>query len=155
MALAAAFATLGCGGGDTTPAPAASSDTVVGSVRLAGSTPLQQVMIQPADSSSELTAVGPHKTGLENLEGARVRVWGTVSDGRVSVTDYEILEIRGHVPLVGELAVRDSQVVLRTDPGQEVRLLEVPKLLTLDGARVWVILDSTGVVNAYGVIRQR
>jgi hypothetical protein len=156
IALAAVLS--GCGGGNApAPAPAEADTTVTGRVRVAGSTPLQQVMIQPEDSSqAELEVVGEYRAELERLSGAVVQATGTLSDGgRLSVTRYEILEVAGHVPLVGTVEVRRSDVTLVTEDGDRVKLLHVPGLLTMAGAKVWVIRDPDGVVTGYGVIRER
>ena len=58
-----AIAATGCGGAGSAPAPSNDSTvTVTGHVRLAGSTPLEQVMIQPEDSTrAELEAVGEYQ----------------------------------------------------------------------------------------------
>ena len=159
IALAAVLSASACGGGGNAPAPAlAEADTTVtGRVRVAGSTPLQQAMIQPEDSSqAELEVVGEYRAELERLSGAIVRATGTLSDGgRLSVARYEILEVAGHVPLVGIVEVTPADVTLVTEDGERVKLLRVPGLLEMAGAKVWVIRDPDGAVTGYGVIRER
>jgi len=46
-------------------------------------------------------------------------------------------------------------VTLMTDAGETLSVQDTPELLTLDGAKVWVILDSKGAVTGYGIIRKR
>ena len=155
--MAIALAASGCGGAGNAPAPSDDSvTTVTGHLRLAGSAPLEQVMIQPEDSTrAELEAVGEYQGELKRLSGAKVKATGKLSNERLSVSAYEILEIAGHVPLVGEVVVSGMNVSIVTDEGEELGLPRVPELMTLEGAKVWVILDSSGAVTGYGVIRER
>jgi hypothetical protein len=154
--VAAALVTVACGGGNAKPAPSQDQVNLTGRVRLAGSTPLEAVMIQPEDSTMEVELVGELKEELERLSGAEVWVTGVRKEGGgLAVARYEILEIAGHVPLVGLVRVRGATVALVTDAGETLRMQDTPELLTLDGAKVWVLLDSKGAVTGYGVIRER
>lgn len=114
-------------------------------------------MIQPEDSAAvEVELVGDLKAELERLSGSKVRVTGTRTEGGgLAVSHYEILEIAGHVPVVGVVEVQGSSVTLMTDAGETLSVQGAPELLTLDGAKVWVILDSKGAVTGYGIIRKR
>jgi len=114
-------------------------------------------MIQPEDSAgAEVELVGDLKAELETLSGAKVRATGTRTEsGGLAVSHYEILEIAGHVPVVGVVKVQGSSVTLMTDAGETLSVQDTPELLTLDGAKVWVILDSKGAVTGYGIIRER
>ena len=113
--------------------------------------------MQPEDSTAaEVELVGDLKAELETLSGAKLRATGIRSDdGGLSVLRYEILEIAGHVPVVGFLTVQDTEVILTTESGETHSIRDARKLLTLDGAKVWVILESEGAVTGYGVIRER
>jgi len=155
--VATTLATTGCGGGNARPAPSDGDVSLTGEVRLAGSTPLQAVLIQPEDSAGvEVELVGDLRSELETLSGALLRVTGTSTDGgSLAVSRYEILEIAGHVPLVGIVKVQSSSMILVTDAGETVSIQRTPELLAFDGAKVWVILDSKGAVTGYGVIRKR
>jgi len=114
-------------------------------------------MIQPEDSAGvEVELVGDLKAELERLSGAVLRVAGTLNDGgSLGVSRYEILEIAGHVPVVGRVEVRGSEVVLVSETGETLNIQDTEELEALDGAKVWVILDSKGTVTGYGVIRKR
>jgi len=113
-------------------------------------------MVQSEDSTrAELEVIGAYRSELKRLSGAMVRATGQLSNERLSVSAYEILEIAGQVPLVGEVEVSGMNLSIITDQGEELALPRVPELMTLDGAKAWVILDSSGAVTGYGVIRER
>ncbi len=129
-----------------------------GRVRVTGSTPFEQVLIEPADSPDAVLEVyGDYRAELRRLAGAHVRASGSISgERRLRVTSYAILEIAGQVPLVGLLEIREAGAALRTTAGERVDLRSLPaELRERAGAKVWVILDSTGAVKGYGIIRER
>jgi hypothetical protein len=130
---------------------------VVGHIRLAGSTPLEQVLIKPEGADDvELIITGPYRDELHRLSGAKVRAIGSRVDDNLSVSSYEIQEIGGHTPVVGTLEVRDGVISILQARGAPVILETIPaRLLVQAGAKVWVILDANGAVAGYGVIRER
>jgi len=131
---------------------------VTGRVRIAGSTPLEQVLIEPQDSAaSSLEVSGDYRVELRRLSGAVVRATGTLAGpGHLRVSEYEILEIAGHVPVVGTLELEDGRVAVVPATGAPVEVRAAPaELLERAGAKVWVILDANGEVKGYGIIRER
>lgn len=149
---------MACGGKGGTPEPAADGTTVVGRVRIAGSTPLERVLIEPDDSGAvALEVVGELRPELRRLSGAQVRVLGElVSADRLRVTGYTILDISGHTPIVGVLEVEDGSARVIDEEGGRTPLRDPPtQLLEQNGAKVWVVLNTNGVVIGYGIIRER
>ncbi len=151
---------VGCGSKNDQPEPGAETgelNTVVGTVRVAGSTPFEQVLIEPEGMTRAGVEVrGAYREELIRLSGAEVRATGTYSATRLIVSDYEILEIAGHKPVVGILELTEGGPYVRTSGGKMVGIIGAPEeLLGQQGGKVWVILDSSGVVKGYGVIRER
>jgi hypothetical protein len=129
---------------------------VSGLIRVAGSTPDYRVLLNRTSVDQPYEVRGDLRPELSNLEGARIKAEGTLVGLMLVVRNYEVLEIAGHEPLVGILVVGDAGVALRTDDGKSVTLQDAPEELHAKaGAKVWVILDSAGVVTGYGVIRER
>ncbi|UCC72611.1 MAG: hypothetical protein JSV86_19985 [Gemmatimonadota bacterium] len=127
-------------------------------MRVTGSTPFEQVLIDPGRQPDDVVEVqGEYTAELRNLLGAIVRASGVLSTAnRLEVTSYEVLEIVGQVPVVGLLEIVDGRAILRSGSGEPVQLHAVPAVLRAhNGAKVWVVLDSTGAVKAYGIIRER
>lgn len=156
MAALAATAGLACGGLRNQVAND-SSAWLTGGVRVTGSTPREQVIIQPDSAGDPLEVVGEYRAELIRLTGAQVRARGVVrDDGRFEVSEYEILEIAGGVPIVGTLASEDGDLVIRSESAEPLRLRDAPDRLRAEiGSLVWVLVDPNGRVTGYGVIRQR
>lgn len=158
VAVLAALALVACGGKGGTPEPAADGTIVVGRVRVAGSTPLERVLLEPDEpGTAAVEVVGDLRPELRRLSGAEVRVSGEpASGGRLRVTGYTILDISGHVPIVGVLQVEAASAVVIDDEGGQTSLRDSPaQLLEHSGAKVWVVLNTDGVVIGYGIIRER
>ena len=148
----------GGGGGGNTPSPEDTAVQVTGRVRLAGSAPMPQVVIEPDDPAADAFEVrGAYRSEMMNLEGARVRAGGVLDESRrLIVSEYEILEIAGHVPVVGTLRTDDGRFFLEGPDGETVRIENPPDAFSeLAGAKIWVIIDERGAVGGYGVIRKR
>ncbi len=147
---------LNCNTRGKMPAPQEESTTLVGTVRVAGSTPFPQVLLHPEEDGPEVEIQGAYRSELRNLQGARVRVTGRLGAGNVlNASGYEILEIGGQKPLVGLLLVEGETTLLRTGPGEPVTLRGAPEeLRALAGDKVWVITGRDGGVQAYGLIRR-
>jgi hypothetical protein len=127
-------------------------------VRIAGSTPFEQVLIERGDTAAlALQVSGDYRGELRRLSGAVVRAMGTLAGpGQLRVSEYEILEIAGHVPVVGILETATGHVAVVRASGARVEVHAVPpELLEQAGAKVWVILDANGEVKGYGIIRER
>lgn len=151
---------LACGGrGNEAPQPPAAiaaPDTVVGSIRVAGATPMEQVLIEPGEAEAALQLSGVYRDELIRLSGATVQASGTITDRSLRVTDYEIVEIAGRKPIVGILDRTGEDMSLRTASGEVVRLTSVPEdLRDQAGAKVWLILDAEAGVRGYGILRDR
>ncbi len=105
---------------------------------------------------AELEIVGDYHAELHRLSGAKVRASGEVSEGRFSVSSYEIEDIAGRRPIVGVLQVSDGSTSIVQTDGDRVNLRAAPdELLAQDGAKVWVILDTGGTIVGYGILRER
>jgi len=127
-------------------------------VRLAGSTPFEQVLIETEVTTALSVEVsGEYRVELRQLSGAKVRATGVLlGPSRLRVSEYEILEIAGHVPVVGILELEDGRVAVIPVSGDRVEVHAVPaELVQKAGAKVWVILDPNGEVKGYGIIRER
>ena len=130
----------------------------MGRVRIAGSTPLERVLIELDEAGgTAVELAGDLRPELKRLSGARLSVTGTLSPAdRLLVSEYTILDISGHKPTVGVLEVEGSQASLVDAGGARLRLRDAPaELLAHDGAKVWVVLNTNGVVTGYGIIRER
>ncbi len=114
-------------------------------------------MIQPQDTTApEVELVGEMRPELEKLSGAKVRIAGVRAEsGRLTVSHYQILEVAGHVPVVGIVRVQDANVTVTTDSGETLSVQGAAELLAFDGAKVWVILDAKGALTGYGILRKR
>ncbi len=131
---------------------------VTGRVQVVGATPFERVVIEPLDSAEAVVETrGVYRDELRRLGGATVRAAGTLSSsGHMLVQEYEILEIAGHVPRVGTVEVDGDRIMLRAKDGGTIEAANAPaELFRHPGAKVWVILDSTGAVTGYGIIRER
>lgn len=158
IAALAALVLSACGRGGQTPAPSQETVRVEGRVQVVGATPLELVVIEPLDSSqSAIEMRGPSRDELRRLSGAIVRAAGGITGpGQMLVQEYEILEIAGHVPRVGTVEVAGNRITLRAEDGVAIEAKNAPaELFRHPGAKVWVILDSTGAVTGYGIIRER
>ena len=131
---------------------------MTGRVRVAGSTPLERVLIEPDEPGADaLEIAGDLRPELKRLSGARVRVTGTLSSAeRFLASEYAILEISGYKPVVGMLEVGASDASIVDAEGVRWRLRDAPaELMAHEGAKVWVVLNTDGVVTGYGIIRER
>jgi len=148
-----------CGGkGGDEPEPVEEAETVTGRVRVAGSTPLERVLVEPDEpGAGALEIAGDLRPELKRLSGAKVRVTGTLSPAeRLLASEYVILEISGHKPVVGTLEVEAGEASVVDAEGGRWRLRGAPaELMAHEGAKIWVVLNTDGVVTGYGIIRER
>ena len=140
------------------------TDTVRGTIAVTGAEPLTVVVVETG--TGQIALEGPLIDELATLQGAEVSVTGTVVDpekppagastrrrSRLVVASYTIESIAGEKPVVGVLSVRNGKAAVG-----DTRLTEPPKeLLSLDGAKVWVV-GTRGPghdlrVSSYGVLR--
>lgn len=159
-------AIAGCAGqqGEEAIVPPQPTDTIEGLVRVAGTAEANWVALETPDTS--LRVVGPLEPDLRALEGARVRAFGAGHDDGTGggegfhVSDYDVLEIDGEVPVVGTLLRVDSDFwIAEPDSigGNRLQLIGVPSAIgEATGGKIWVvgIRGSSEIrVQSYGVIR--
>lgn len=159
-------AIAGCAGqqGDEATVPPQPTETIEGLVRVAGTAEANWVALVTADTS--LRVVGPLEIDIRTLEGARLRAVGAGHEGTggghgFHVTDYDVLEIDGQVPVVGTLLRVDSDFwIAEPDSvgGERLQLIGVPSSIgETTGGKIWVvgIRGSSQIrVQSYGVIRR-
>lgn len=138
---------------------AVARDTVTGTVRQVGSTPFARTVVEGESASA--TVVGPLAGELTRLVGARVRVAGPPAEGEfpglaIRVESYEVLSVDGDEPLVGILRHEaGAGYRIETAEGEAVPLRAVSSGLgAAAGGKVWVVVDETGGVLRYGVLRE-
>jgi hypothetical protein len=145
--------------GATPGAGAASGDTrvgdttLVGTVRVVGSAPvnLRVVLQHPDGGTTELA--GALKDELRSLSGAEVAVRGTLTGGVLSATAYEIRAVDGAPVVMGVIeSIEDGTARLRTAAGATVLVAGVPASFRV-GQKVWVQGPQSIRVQSYGVIR--
>lgn len=144
------------GQGETAGAP---RDTITGTVRQVGGTPFTRTVVEGETTSA--TVVGPLAGELTRLAGAEVRVVGPAAEGEfpgpaIRVEGYEVLSVDGDDPLVGLLRHEaGSGYRVETADGEAVPLRSVPPGLgAAAGGKVWVVVDESGGVLRYGVLRE-
>jgi hypothetical protein len=127
--------------------------TIVGTVRVVGSAPVNvRVVLQRADGSATELA-GSLKDELRALSGAEVAVRGALSGGTLTATGYEIRAVDGAPVVMGVVeAVQDGTARLRTAGGEVVTIAGVPASFRV-GQKVWVQGPKSIRVQSYGVIR--
>ncbi len=164
LALALVLAAAACGANRASEdrrgeADAAARDTVTGMVRQVGSTPFARTVVEGEATSA--TVVGPLAGELTRLVGARVRVAGPAAEGEfpgpaIRVESYEVLSVDGDEPLVGILRHEaGTGYRIETAEGDAVPLRAVSSSLgAAAGGKVWVVVDETGGVLRYGVLRE-
>jgi hypothetical protein len=143
------------------PTPQPTDSIVEGTVTSVNAAPFEQLVL--ASDDGRVAIVGDLRRELQRLEGVTVRAWGPATDNRppmpqraVAVTGYEIVSVRGAVPLVGSLEQHgDGWYVVG---GDTTKLAMVPdRLAAAAGARIWVLgtmQESEYHVDAYGVISE-
>lgn len=147
---------LACSGNRTAESPAP-GDSMVGTVRIVGSDPLSQVVLDRWEDG-QLAVLGDLRDEIGGLSGAVLRVAGQVADNvqptpdrAIRATAYEVLSVQGRHPYVGVLQREGDALTLlglRLEAGGA-------SLASLQGRRVWVIgtiEQGTLRVEAYGLI---
>ena len=137
----------------------ARADTARGMVRLVGTAPAQQPVLQPSDGLGHVTLSGMVTSGMQRLEGLDVVVRGVrVSPRDIVVADYIVRGADGIPAYDGTLvASDDGYSLVLTDGSGRKRLSNVPtSLRDVAGARVWVsIPDGSSTPRRYGIIPRR
>jgi hypothetical protein len=144
---------------DREPSSTGTATTAVGVIYLAGNDPSPMLALRD-DLGAGHRLAGPLSDELRRLSGARVRVSGrtdsTATPPWIEAIEYEVLEIDGHRPRVGELRQGPQGLWLLTPDSMA---LEEPtgRLETLAGAKVWVVADTASrpaLVQSFGLIRE-
>jgi hypothetical protein len=147
-----------------TPRPSMQGDSasVEGVVKVVGSDPFAQVVLETRDGE-QVAVVGDLRPELANLVGLTVRVVGRPGgaappvDRSIEVQTYEALDVRGDPVYVGTLERVGDGYRLRG--GTVWELVSVPDALAANvGAKVWVAGqrgDGRITVSVYGVIKSR
>jgi hypothetical protein len=114
------------------------------------------------DGGRAMALSGPLTEELGQVDGARVRVVGTRTDGPApgggfEATEYELLAVDGERPEVGVVRMSGGVAVLALRDGTTVRLMGAPaELASRVGAKAWVVgrRDGGGIaVQRYGFLR--
>lgn len=147
---------------DSVPAPVqrSSESTLTGVVRIVGSSPVNVQLVLVTDDQQSVRLTGALAPELEQLAGAEVTVVGRVASSpdpivsrQVEVTGYRIVAIDGAPVISGEIvSIAGGSALLRTDSGEEVRLMNIPAGFAV-GQKVWVQGPRGIVVQTYGTIR--
>lgn len=161
--LCASLLVAGCGGNQTSDGsaePVTSEDYAVGTVRIVGSDPLAQVVLD-AWGRGQIAVIGDLRDEVGGLTGAVVRVAGAYAANvqprpaqAIEAVSYDILSVNGKHPYVGTLESDGGRLTLlglRVDAGGEA-------LAGYVGRRVWVVgsvADGALRVESYGVISGR
>lgn len=145
--------------------PIQADETVTGVAHVVGTDVETWVQLR-TDGGEGLRVVGDLESEIGSLQGARVRLSGTrVDDEGVGqafhAVDYEIVDIRGEVPIVGTLLrIGSSFWIAEPDSigGARLQLIGVPEAIgEATGGKIWVVgIRGTSEVRvqSYGVIRR-
>jgi hypothetical protein len=140
---------------DASPVPAeAGGDTVVGTVRVVGSAPMNvQVVVQPEEGPS-VTVAGSLAGELRSLSGVEVAVTGERDGRTIRPTSYEIRSVNGEPVTFGTVGetTANGWVELHTPTGEVIYLTGAADRFR-PGQRVWVQGPQAVVVQSYGVVR--
>jgi hypothetical protein len=166
VTLGAVWGLLGCTAGSRpdqgAAAPMSDTLTVTGVVRVTGSDPLAQLVVQP-EGGEPTALVGPLQSELHQTVGVEVRITGIPADpappsrSALEVLFYETVALNGMPAHTGVIERSGDEFRLVTR-GRRWTLLNPPDQLRQSvGAKVWVAGDSSGEalrVSAYGIIKR-
>lgn len=137
----------------------ARADSVRGVIRLLGSEPARQPVLQVAGETAPMMLSGMATSGLQRLEGADVVVLGLqVSPRDIVVAEYIVRGMKGVPAYDGVLQVGESGYALVLSDGSgSKRFASLPEPLRgLSGARVWIAVpEGDAAPRAYGIIGRR
>jgi hypothetical protein len=123
-----------------------------GEIAITGDVPFERGILLTTDEGMSWLIDSPSLSGeLLNLDGHRVRVWGTAkprgtSPGTFHVERYEMLPEGGLVPVIGVIGTGGMGVTLSTGDGDHLFVLIGPLSEALGhfpGYKVWIV-GSTG-----------
>ena len=129
--------------------------TARGTVRRLGSEAAVRTVIQDEEP---VVVVGDYEPEIARIAGAEVWVSGTPTHSEYGsallVSEYRILSVDGHVPVVGVLGEDEVGFFITKDDGSTVRVDVNDRLAEQLGAKVWVVLGADDVtVSRYGILR--
>lgn len=134
-------------------------ERIEGRVRVVGSQPFSRPVIEP-EGERGVAVTGPYAAEVARLAGAVIRLTGRAATADIpgpafEATSYEILSVDGDRPYLGTLRIDADGVALVSGRGAVARLEFVPEALrNRAGALVWIVLDETGSVARYGILRE-
>jgi len=134
------------------------ADSIRGVIKLIGTPPALQPVLEVAESSTPVMLSGMATSGMQKLAGAEIVVRGVrVSPRDIVVSEYYIRAMNGVPAFDGVLEAGDDGYSLEmTDGSGRKRLSAIPASLRgLSGARVWVTVpQGTSTPLAFGQIRR-
>lgn len=134
-------------------APAPGDTTVVGTVRVVGSLPVNvRVVVQPAGGGSA-TVAGPLTEEIRRLAGAEVAVAGRWEGGELHAERYEVRAVDGQPVVTGTVErVQSDYLLLRTERGEAVYVYGAGAEFRV-GQKLWVQGPHSVRLQSYGVIK--
>jgi len=163
VAALCALAALACARGAPAPAdaraaPAAAeaasaADSLRGTVRVVGSEPLTQVVLEPAGGGAAVALEG-ERAVLQRLAAIEVMVAGDAeTPGRFRVARVAVRSANGVPAVDGVLAREGDRWVLATADGRRLPVPHLPEALRDHaGARVWLAGPLDRAPDSFGVI---
>lgn len=141
-------------GSGAQPVPGAAADsTVVGTVRITGSMPMNVSVTIQDDAGGVLRVDGPLTPEVRALAGARVALRGRVADRGIEVRSYDLRAVDGAPAYVGIVeAAPGGGLRLRLEDGRTLMLGATPNRFRV-GQKVWVQGPAAVRVQTFGVIR--
>lgn len=159
LRLMAAAALLGACA-TTPPSAGERAGGTEGTVRVAGSAPMDvHVLVEP-EGEDAVRIVGARRDEIRRLSGARVVVYGTAGDSdhpiatrQIDASDYEIVSVNGEPVLQGVVQGKTAGwTVLLTRDGRTIYLTSVPDTVRT-GQTVWVQGQQGLIVQSFGVLK--
>ncbi|HEX7122467.1 MAG TPA: hypothetical protein VF178_08885 [Gemmatimonadaceae bacterium] len=157
IALVAALVALGCAHTRLQTAQTGHDRELVGVVRVLGADPLPQVALVPNDERDHIWRLeGPATAQLHRVSGLVVSVQGHARTPAVFVVKrFRVLQLEGR-PVLDGVVTRDATGRIQLSPATPRNggplPLPAPPFDALVGARIWVLPDATGGVEAYGIV---
>jgi hypothetical protein len=133
-------------------ARAEAGDSVVGTLRVVGSAPVNVRLVIQSDAGTS-TVGGPLREELRRLAGAEVTLLGRRDGADFVASDYRVRSIDGRPVTLGTVEALEGEYLrLRTRDGELVYLVGAPTQLQ-PGQKVWVQGPRGVVVQSFGTVR--
>jgi hypothetical protein len=134
-------------------------DSMRGVIKLTGTSPAVQAVLEVANNSAPVTLSGMVTRGMQKLEGAEVVVRGVrVGPRDIVVGEYHVRAMHGLPAYDGVLqASDDGYALLMSDGSGRKRISALPAALRdMTGARVWVAMpEGSSTPRSFGLIERR